>query len=579
MPVKRIQIDFKGYELEEKFMRYGNLVNKYYFDVVKGKKRNIRATVKRFIKERREQGVVKRYQIRFKLNNGKYFMAPEFGADQQPDTNDHVIEANYQQVGKIIGFALFEYTVNAPHGGKDKMNDCLYNCVISAFPVIARTFGPHHFKKYAGVGRADPVPVDQISRIEEKIRIRIKVFGEHMYDGSDHPRFIRVWLCNEHYEMLDGNKHNIYKYTHGRKTYFYNESDDIATIYDLQSQQFFKKSSEWVRTRPQYDFIGFPDMDDMKRYIESIKTITSIEPELMTDYDIKPIRRASKMLKENIDGLSLEGMDIDETELIRGTVKGGIRFAKAGEYETGFKYDYNSFYPWMLQRNGFAVPIGKPKETILTEFPEYYQYGIYRLEVTGDHELFKKNSSNLYTHFDIKIMDLLNVPYELIQDGETNAYIYEKRKMARAIFEKNILHLYDLKRQTKDPSIKATLNSMTGLLYERNASFLKFTKKPINIDGKNEIIGMNESGIKIVPKDKYYRNDMARFMPFVLANCRLKLLSDLKDQLDKIVFINTDGFVLTEPYDGDNISDKIGELKKEEFGSCVVKNKQKVIFK
>jgi hypothetical protein len=84
----------------------------------------------------------------------------------------------------------------------------------------------------------------------------------------------------------------------------------------------------------------------------------------------------------------------------------------------------------MLCSDKFTFPVKVGEFKMLTELPNELNYGIYRCNIEPSldenvNKLFKFNSKNYYTHYDIQLARKLNLSVYLMLD-ETNALLYTK---------------------------------------------------------------------------------------------------------------------------------------------------------
>eukprot|EP01132_Coremiostelium_polycephalum_P001016 gene1016-1288_t len=118
------------------------------------------------------------------------------------------------------------------------------------------------------------------------------------------------------------------------------------------------------------------------------------------------------------------------------------------------------------------------------------------------------------------------------EDGKPNSFIYpnETRIDGPTVSKKFVEMLYNLKSKGIEES-KSPLNSLWGYIASDNEN----------------------STLKLVHSQEPFETPFARIQPFIVSHARKIMFNLLKDHIDNIVWIHTDGF----------ISNKMINLKKE----------------
>ena len=80
--------------------------------------------------------------------------------------------------------------------------------------------------------------------------------------------------------------------------------------------------------------------------------------------------------------------------------------------------------------------------------------------------------------------------------------------------------------------------------------------------------------VRIIKDGKTYKNDFARIHPFLMAQARLQTSEYLEHNLDDVVYVHTDGFILKKKIAKKiKLGNKLGDLKYEgECSDCKVTN-------
>ena len=146
-----------------------------------------------------------------------------------------------------------------------------------------------------------------------------------------------------------------------------------------------------------------------------------------------------------------ENMSQHEQEWHDKAFRGGIIYAEVGEYKDVKCYDQNSQYSYYLSQKSFYIPI-KAGEFLLVDndsIKDFARYGIYRCIITSSDKskdkLFRFNSCNYYTHYDINHALKLGFKIDIIQDGQVNFLYYDgdKRICGDKLFKPIVDYLFD----------------------------------------------------------------------------------------------------------------------------------------
>ena len=252
--------------------------------------------------------------------------------------------------------------------------------------------------------------------------------------------------------------------------------------------------------------------------------------------------------------------DIDRTEArwIESTHNGGLTYCTPETHQS-FGYDFSSFYPRNMADYNFIFPTKKGKEQFITELPDDFKLGFYRVKITSDHKhatkLFSFSKNNVYTNITLKhaqeLCDDYNFKMELIVDDKPNAYIYDKGIKGHSVFGTWLNKLLLIKKQfPKNKLVKHLLSSVWGTLTRYN----KITKKYEDIEAeKLKICLTDKADYKILDyiwtndqefytlqcMDKPYKMNF-RLKSFLTAFGRVKTARIAEEDLDSCVRIHTD---------------------------------------
>lgn len=268
-----------------------------------------------------------------------------------------------------------------------------------------------------------------------------------------------------------------------------------------------------------------------------------------------------------------------EIEIIEKCNNGALRYSRKYKGKA-FKYDICSCYPFIMQNRYMNFPTGRGKLKTLTkiEFGEmkFFKYGIYHVQVDNiDYSLFSHNRDNWYTHFELN--RAIELKYKLtLLEHENNVLIYDELTNGTKLFKEYIDYLFKFKR-AKHNEIKKYMNRLWGALVKLNSLNINSKKHKVKdnvqvlelmpMNGENEVIAK-------VATEKYYENSFARIKPFITARARCMISKLMEKNKDDIIYVHTDGFILTQPIDASvKLGNDLGDLEYEGIcDNCEVKN-------
>ena len=256
---------------------------------------------------------------------------------------------------------------------------------------------------------------------------------------------------------------------------------------------------------------------------------------------------------------------------------GGVRFCDEGYTGQVAKYDYASFYPSILQRNNFTVPIQEPEVRLLSDFYDcdlkdfsgIPEVGWYNLKVyCDDKKIFTVKKNNWYTNYELYHLIKYNIKFEVLS---TSFYYYDRSKCVKSghIFKKYITEFYEYKQENKNKLAKNFLNLLWGLLSKQHMRVVthKITDNKF-IKPDDKIIKMIPQGdsfiFEICKKEISFTSNFARIKPFLLSKGRCLMHTKIiKSKPSNIVYAHTDS-LFAKGLISNSISKKaIGRLKCE----------------
>jgi hypothetical protein len=254
-----------------------------------------------------------------------------------------------------------------------------------------------------------------------------------------------------------------------------------------------------------------------------------------------------------------------------------------------YEYDKNSAYPSALTDSKFSFPLQAGEFKTIEQLPDALNYGIYRVIIHPSidphiNKLFRFNTENYYTHYDISTARELNLKIELIKDEEANALLYPKRINAHQYFGEFVYEMYSLK--SENPLAKDIINSLWGRLCQK--IIRKSIPKPsheINIDeDEHEIINLeilpnDNHKIYYVKKDKVFKYKHARIGAFLTAYVRKQMANKMFPFRENIVKCHTDSIVSTIPINDLSISKDLGDWKMKQGKAIISASNRKIEYR
>jgi len=294
----------------------------------------------------------------------------------------------------------------------------------------------------------------------------------------------------------------------------------------------------------------------------------------------------------------------DEHQWISKCKNAGLIYAKKGIYKKVSAYDYNSYYSSILGgcRSQFQIPISCPRLETISKLDKKLQYGIYRVNIQYDgsdeiEKVFSFSKDNHYTHIDVmtaqslKISRFPSLTIELIQDGESNAMIYDNLIKAKDIFGKWYKTLSTIKETTHKNLLAKQMLNIWGTLCEKNNLVIKRRLSEIQkwssekqneyemlpLDGMLSDDPMFTCQLKLYP----YKLPLARIKPFLIAKGRDRISEFVRRNgfFENVVRIFYDGFISKVPID--YYEKKVGHsMKYDKYNNhdITIKSKTEITF-
>lgn len=514
-------------------------------------------------------------------------------------------------------------------GGHSAKNDCLWQCLNQAFreTALPRSINlPHLLKRKLGLARTAMVPVSKLPMLSQILKVELNVVGDveqHHNQAKDgvYTKKLTLKLHDQHYTLAK--KHAIDNQLRGstsvmdRPIVLYSEvnsadtgalsylaynSPDMRPLAREQLELFWTKpqSSKHIYRKSQFSKNFTKHCAEEYAEIErdanqlkiSTKGLINLHRQLNeTKSALFVFAKLNAMMTPPAKIGQLESTWIDAAK------SGGLIWANESpvELETACQYDINSFYPSLLTRQAFSIPVGEGTFKHIAELPpDFALYGLYKCHISSANTLnaantnewfkFKStiNSANsIYTHYDINIARKLGMTVTM-STASPNVLLFEERVPARSVFKPFVDYIYDLRKTVPDatkPRVKKIMNCLWGGLCAKRKTKVDMNKvNVLDLEGRSvtHIEPFGDSLLVTVERNENrYKTSYARMLPFITSYGRHIMFKELHPFKDSIHRIHTDGFIADRKLDL-KLSTKLGGWKIEKQGKCRIKNSKHV---
>lgn len=556
----------------------------------------------------------------------------KFSGVNDDEIDLYKFEDQYEYEGKPLQteYKNFNLTLKLVKttGGHSAKNDCLWHCLNQAFREtrLPRSINlPHLLKRKLGLARTAMVPVSKLPLLSELMKVELNVVGDveqhhnHVKHGV-YTKKLTLKLHDQHYTLAK--KHAIDNQLRGstsvmdRPIVLYSEVNSADTgalsylAYNLNSSNspdmrpLQRKELELFWTKPQ-------SSKQIYRKSQFSKNFTKHCAE-----EYAEIERDANQLKVSTKGLINLHRQLNETKSalfvfaklnammtppakigqlestwIDAAKSGGLIWANESpvELETACQYDINSFYPSLLTRQAFSIPVGEGTFKHIAELPpDFALYGLYKCRISSannpsnTNKWFKfKSANSIYTHYDINIARKLGMTVTM-STVSPNVLLFEDRVPARSVFKPFVDYIYDLRKTVPDatkPRVKKIMNCLWGGLCAKRKTKVDMNKvKVLDLEGRSvtHIEPFGDSILVTVERNENrYKTTYARMLPFITSYGRYVMFKELHPFKDSIHRIHTDGFIADRKLDL-KLSTKLGGWKIEKQGKCRIKNSKHV---
>lgn len=507
-------------------------------------------------------------------------------------------------------------------GGHSAKNDCLWHCLNQAFREtrLPRSINlPHLLKRKLGLARKAMVPVSKLPMLSQILKVELNVVGDveqHHNQAKDgvYTKKLTLKLHDQHYTLAK--KHAIDNQLRGstsvmdRPIVLYSEVNSADTgalsylAYNSSNMRpLQRKELELFWTKPQSSKQIYRKSQFSKNFTEKCAE------------EYAEIQRDANQLKMSTKGLINLHRQLNETKSalfvfaklnammtppakigqlestwIDAAKSGGLIWANKAPVELGTacQYDINSFYPSLLTRQAFSIPVGEGTFKHIAELPpDFALYGLYKCHISSANTLnanewFKfKSANSIYTHYDINVARKLGMTVTM-STASPNVLLFEERVPARSVFKPFVDYIYDLRKTVPDatkPRVKKIMNCLWGGLCAKRKTKVDMNKvKVLDLEGRSvtHIEPFGDSILVTVERNENrYKTSYARMLPFITSYGRHIMFKELHPFKDSIHRIHTDGFIADRKLDL-KLSTKLGGWKIEKQGKCRIKNSKHV---
>lgn len=507
-------------------------------------------------------------------------------------------------------FIIYGWKTNDSSGGCGINNDCLFQCLlqICGYYRLPKNLKTDVDLKFAlKLKPSDKIPISYLGQVEKLFKININISGDYIYTSScKYHQTIHLTLINEHYELVKDNQKSkdLLKHIPRREQKLITVLKEPDNVKCYDGEKIFHLTYEDYHDRL-YDFNGeYVYLEDLplekKDFIEDYHLFLE-ECEKLKELTHGKIDLAKSGYKVSNEALKCvhfsllsfnepQEMSLLEQEWYYRCFKGGLIFCDNNKtIDYAYSYDKKSAYPCILSSDHFTFPVKEGEFKLIHELPDVLNYGIYRciIKPSGDEhldKLFRFNTKNYYTHYDIQLARTLKLEIKLIQDEQANALVYVKDRGNGSMYFRQIVHsLYDLKTQSK--LAKRILNAIWGALCQRNKIKIT-TKNEVNLSNGQLLIeikpiGNNRHKISYLNNGKFFKHKYARLGCFLTSAVRKHMADIIYPVREHVFKCHTDS-ILSDIKLHDNLQiknfllgDRLGDFKLEKEGKCHIHHSSK----
>jgi hypothetical protein len=539
-------------------------------------------------------------------NKNKVNVFPSFLEDSKESVEDSMI--------RYVTLYVLPHDPNDPKirkkykvGKDDTHNDCLHRAIAFAFDnqfhfLPAKINKPSKFKKFLGYERDDKIELSEelLEKLEKLMKCSFIITGAFSYTSKQ--------ICKINISLTVKDNHIIKStFNEGREAKLIAKKqeniftvkfvDDEIVIYGGNDEKYIT-TQEYEILKANHDYLlikcGPKENMQVKRikYLDKADKLLKASNGLINYYKSQyPSVIGYELVKSMTRYINtFDELDDFEQIVINWAYRGGIHYFKDAEGDF-FDIDMNSAYMNFLSSNNFNFSVKKPEVHEITTWDfnafskKFYPYGLYFVVFTSSHPFFScvgLDKPEWVTHFDLTAAKLLGVKFNIVE-RQTNALLYPSKNCIKGnhSFGKLADFLYELKKKGED--VKDLLVCINGVFAQKLVKRHRLTgDDTADIDDEfiEELVETEKiTTIKTTPrKGKIFKYSDARISPFLTAYVRLQMTRLLlKQPLETVMSVNTDGWVSSIPRDDLKYTVEMGDFKVHQ-GNCKVYSSQRVTW-
>lgn len=507
--------------------------------------------------------------------------------------------------------------------GQDKHNDCVFNAILKALNydesrLPSKINKPWKFKKHFGYERDDKVNLKEIvDELESMLKISIEIVGDFTRNPVKQTKNIRLKCKNGHVELQcnDGKvstKLLSFKEIPADKIYSWTRnSDTTCTFYDGKAKTI-KSLTEYneINESKKYILLYCDNDDELElvrnKFIKKADYFKKLTNGRINFYKcvytstiaFELFRQTSKSISEPEEMTDIEHFAHDESN-----IGGAHYYIEKGTFDNCVDIDQNGMYLYHMSSKKFTFPNNKAEECYLTTTDlnkqSFFKYGLYKCRIIGESKWLPKSQEYKWqTHYILSIAKNEGLKIEMEENNQINFLAYSKDRLnGDYAFDETCKYIWGLRTECDEEyrgDAKLFSSSFWGAFCTKNIK-MKYVTVDEGIDVSKykdvtfEIRKGGDAVVRYCKKNKIFKTNYARLGSFLTSFCRLQLyetIQKLKLQ-DKVLLINTDGFVLQNAtLPDDMFGDGLGKFKvaknkdtnKPRLGTCVITNSNSYKF-
>lgn len=405
------------------------------------------------------------------------------------------------------------------------------------------------------------------------------------------------------------------KFQEHEPAYFTNKISSNDKLYNVKTKQIEK--GEPLKT-PNYTYQIIPGYEltkdgfqkyeqDFKKWCEELKN-SKVYPIVYTSY-YNDYLAINQIFKDQVERQKLrvlqKSITLDDFKHIKRCNNGNHSYLNEKYNDKIVKcygYDYSGFYPWLLSSAKLLIPVCKGRNEKLKSLDgvDLNKPAFYRCKITYTNKnlcrVFQFSKDDEYTNLDIQYLYYLhkNMPeifkegditISMIDDGEPNAYIYDKWFTGYEIFKKWYDNMSALKEEYPNNMLIKNISS-------RLWGYLSKFKKIYDVD-ESEIAQMESSEAMLLILSSKCNQELDLFYtilnkddpgprfclikPFLAALGRIhicKAMYKLDPTLDHVVRVCCDDIVLDKKIKVPNTKNfKLLKPEKKTTGNIIFRSR------